>query len=243
MTGAELLARWKHAEQGMVPPDRFIILAEQNGLIRHITLEAVRTAVNTLRAWQAQGLDWNLSVNLSVNDFADREMVEVMAALLEGFEDRITLEITETALMQDVKAILPNIERLRSARIRLSLDDYGTGFASMEYLKLFSFDEIKIDRSFVGNIGSGTRNLALATASIRLVHDLGAEVVAEGTEDLASAELLVNAGCDRLQGYLIARPMPLDVFNAFTRDFHLDIVEQFGHAKLVPDSEQDSPHI
>lgn len=219
--GAEMLARWEHPEHGWVPPDRFIVMAEQSGLIRHITAAAIRNAVLTLQQWRAEGLDYELSLNVSANDLSDAHMVEAIIRDIEGYANRLTLEITETALMQDVGAILRSIELLKQARVRISLDDYGTGYSSMEYLRKFCFDEIKIDRTFIRGITCTERDLKLTTSSIRLGHDLGAKVVAEGVEDVETAALLIDAGCDVLQGYLISRPLPLDKFKAFTSSFDM----------------------
>jgi EAL domain-containing protein (putative c-di-GMP-specific phosphodiesterase class I) len=164
-------------------------------------------------------------VNVSANDLADRGVVERISQALGARGEFLTVEITETALMKDTQAILANIELLRAARVQISLDDYGTGYSSLESLKRFAFDEIKIDKTFIDGILQSERNLKLTQASISLGHDLGALVVAEGVEDEDTVALLVQKGCDVLQGYCICRPMPADEFVNFSEDFNRQSVQ------------------
>lgn len=218
VVGAEMLVRWHHPVRGMIPPDRFIAAAEHSGLIRDLTYQAIDRARGVLQQWQREGLECSLSVNVSANDLSDTAMLHHIAESLRGLERWIILEITETALMKDVKRILRAAELLRSNSIRLSLDDYGTGYSSMAYLKEFSFDEIKIDRTFTKDLLRDSRNLMLTRASTQLGHELGAQVVAEGVEDAPTARKLVELGCDVLQGYLFSRPLSLAAFNEYARN-------------------------
>jgi EAL domain-containing protein (putative c-di-GMP-specific phosphodiesterase class I)/ABC-type amino acid transport substrate-binding protein len=219
ISGAEMLIRWQHPERGWVPPDQFIVLAEKTGLIKAITREVLRQAFIVLRDWQAAGHEYKLSINVSANDLADRKVVERIGKDLLRCGGYLTVEITETAIMQDIKAILANVETLRRAQVKISLDDYGTGYSSLESLKALHFDEIKIDKTFISDIAQSERNLKLAQASITMGHELGASIVAEGVEDHATIGLLEAAGCDHLQGYCISRPLALDDFVQFAKDF------------------------
>lgn len=213
--GAELLARWQHPSYGWVPPAEFIVWAEQVGIVGQITDAAIEQACLTLRHMKIANRNFQLSVNLSSNDLADTVVVESIIVRIGDCASRLTLEITETALMKDMDAVVRNVELLKNAGIKLSLDDYGTGYSSLEYLQAFNFDEIKIDRMFINELTHIDRNLKLTQASIELGHSLGAIVVAEGVEDKASADLLVAMGCDVLQGYHIGRPEMLGDLDAY----------------------------
>jgi len=219
VTGAEMLVRWQHPRYGALPPGLFIPLAEKTGLVKSITRNALRVAIDTARKWGATGSDLNLAVNVSGNDLADNAMVEEIIDRLDGHASLLTLEVTETAIMQDVESVVGNIERLRNAGLRVALDDYGTGYSSLSYLKQLNFDEIKIDMSFVRNMRQSDRDRKITSASIHLGHDLGACVTAEGVEDIATAKLLDSLGCDVLQGYGLARPGTLDAFIQFVGSY------------------------
>lgn len=199
---SEMLVRWHHSDYGWVPPDDFVVWAEQMGKVSEITRAGIAQASWIL----SESADHNVSLNLSANDLADTEMVERIIDKAGANLHRLTLEITETALMYDVDRVQHNVNILKQAGAKLSLDDYGTGYSSLEYLKAFSFDEIKIDRMFINDITRIDRNLKLTRASIELGHNLGANVVAEGVEDKETADLLIQMGCDILQGYFIGRP-------------------------------------
>tara|TARA_R110002072_G_scaffold170552_2_gene324214 strand:- start:154958 stop:156484 length:1527 start_codon:yes stop_codon:yes gene_type:complete len=207
--GAELLVRWQHPSHGWTPPAEFILWAEQIGIVRQITDAAIEQAGLILRHMKNANRQFQLSVNLSSNDLADTDVVKNIIAQTGGNTEFLTLEITETALMKDMDAVVRNVELLKGTGIDLSLDDYGTGYSSLEYLQAFSFDEIKIDRMFITELIGINRNLALTQASIELAHSLGAIVVAEGVEDKATADLLITMGCDVLQGYYISKPVLL----------------------------------
>lgn len=218
VVGAELLVRWLHPEYGWIPPTNFIRWAEQTGLIARITEAAIEQACIVLQEMKKHPGEFCLSVNLSANDLADSDLVAHIIERCGDCASMLTLEITETALMTDMDGVIRNVEKLKQARIKLSLDDYGTGYSSLEYLQAFSFDEIKIDRMFVEDLAHVERNLKLTRASIELGHNLGAIVVAEGVEDKESADLLVSMGCDVLQGYYIGKPALVNDIEAFLDD-------------------------
>lgn len=210
--GVELLVRWKHPSHGWIAPDQFIPLAEQTGIIVQLTQEVIRHTILTFRKWRAEGIDCHISINVSANDLADTENVEAILEHSEHYGDLLTVEITETAIMDDFQAIIDGINLLRQNRIKIALDDYGTGYSSLTYLNRFNFDEIKVDKSFIKNLATSDRDLKLTRASIMLGHDIGAKVVAEGVEDLESARILMDLGCDILQGYFISKPLFMDDF-------------------------------
>lgn len=223
--GAEMLIRWKHPQHGWIPPDQFIVQAEESGLIEDVTREVFKQAIAILQEWRRCKQIHRLSINISANDLSDRKAVEEMTDRLGEFAKFLTLEITETAIMQDRKSIISNVELLKRAGVLISLDDYGTGYSSLEYLKEFNFDEIKIDRTFIQDIARSERNLTLTEASISLGHSLGAVVVAEGVEDDQTAEMLVARGCDILQGYGISRPLGFEDFTKFVEASRINTVK------------------
>ncbi|MDZ7735019.1 MAG: EAL domain-containing protein [Gammaproteobacteria bacterium] len=217
--GAEMLIRWRHPRYGPLSPGLFIPLAEKTGLIQSVTRCAIAEAIGIVREWGAIGSDWKLSVNVSGNDLADSGMVNDIIKHLDDHASLLVLEVTETAIIKDIESISRNIERLRVAGIGISLDDYGTGFSSLSYLKQLSFDEIKIDMSFIKNMLHSDRDQKITRASIILGHELDATVTAEGVEDMATAELLETLKCDALQGYGIAKPGSQQEFIRFADSY------------------------
>ena len=215
ITGVELLVRWNHPAHGWIAPDQFIPLAEQTGVIVQLTQEVIRHTIHTFKKWQADGINCHISINVSANDLADTDNVKAILEHSDDYGELLTLEITETAIMQDFQAIISGVDSLKENKVRIALDDYGTGYSSLTYLNKFNFDEIKVDKSFIKNLATSERDLKLTKASIMLGHDIGAKVVAEGVEDLESARLLIDMGCDILQGYFISKPLFADDFLAF----------------------------
>jgi c-di-GMP phosphodiesterase len=214
VAGAELLARWNHPIHGWLPPCDFITWAEEAGLISQISDQLIEETTALFELMSSHSEPFYLSINLSANDLANDALVESLIHKVRAKKTNcLTVEVTETALMVNKKAALQNIDRLKQAGFRVALDDYGTGYASMEYLHSFNFDEIKIDRLFINGMTSIERNRKLTQASIELGHQLGASVVAEGVEDSRTASMLVDMGCDVLQGYQIGRPLLLGDFN------------------------------
>ncbi|MDA3972310.1 MAG: EAL domain-containing response regulator [Desulfobulbaceae bacterium] len=209
--GVESLVRWRHPEDGLVFPDQFITLAEEHGLIDDLTRVVLTAALAQTRQWLDAGLDLKVAVNASMDNFSDVEFPDFIARTAEKAGVPLTnliLEITESRLMQDPVSALDIIIRLRLKRIRLSIDDFGTGNSSMAQLRDLPFDELKIDRGFVHG---AWRNDALRTifeASLSIAQQLGMKTVAEGPEDRDDWDFLKASGCDLAQGYFIAKPMP-----------------------------------
>lgn len=207
-SGAEMLVRWDHPRHGTLAPGIFVPLAERNGLIGEMTLFMVRQGVALCRGWRRRGLEACVSINVSVNDLSDSHVVGCIIDLSAGVAECLMLEITETAVMRDPVAALAAVQRLRARGIRISLDDFGTGNASLTYLRQLAPDEVKIDRSFIAGIFASDADQSIVRSTIGLVHDVGAVVTAEGVEDGRTLEWLASAGCDYAQGFHIARPMP-----------------------------------
>jgi c-di-GMP phosphodiesterase len=217
IVGAELLARWMHPRFGDVPPNLFIPLAEKTGLIGELTRHYVRCALLHLADWQREGLDLTLSVNVSVNDLADAALVDDIVEHSGALGHRLVLEITETDVMRDSDRVLAAVARLRESGIRISLDDFGTGWSSLTYLRQMAPDELKIDRSFIADVVTSRSDQAIVRAIIQLAHHLGATVTAEGIENAATLDWLHDAGCDTAQGFSIGRPMDIEELLLSTR--------------------------
>lgn len=211
IVAAEALLRWQHPERGMVPPARFIPFAEQTGFIREITPWVLESVIRQLALWQAAGLDITVSANLSALDLLDAKLSERVRGLLARYgvpPNRLCLEITESALMDDPSLALAHLADLSNLGLKLSIDDYGVGQASLAYIKTLPVDELKLDRSFVTSVDQSPKNAAIVTSTIMLSHALGLTVVAEGVETNAELQWLADQCCDVVQGFGIARPMP-----------------------------------
>jgi diguanylate cyclase (GGDEF)-like protein len=216
IVGAEALVRWQHPERGLLGPGEFIPLAEETGLILPLTDWVVEAACRHLREWLDAGMRMvPLSVNLSAPSITCTRLPDLLDGLIERFSlmpECLTLEMTETMLMRDGNAAIPQLERLRARGYGLSLDDFGTGYSSLSYLKRFPVGELKIDRAFVTDVERGGRDAALAAAIIALSRELGLNVVAEGVETQAQSEFLLKRGCRVQQGYLFSKPLPATEF-------------------------------
>ncbi|HZU13416.1 MAG TPA: EAL domain-containing protein [Chloroflexota bacterium] len=208
--GLEALVRWKHPQHGLVPPDQFIPLAEETGLINALTRWVLRAAVHDVRSLCERGFDLALAVNLSPRALHDPRLLSSVRRLLAVAPPsfRLVLEITESAIMDDPERAVATLNHLHGYGIRLAVDDFGTGYSSLGYLKDLPLDEIKIDKSFVCGrlVDAGDR--AIVRAITELGHTLGLQVVAEGVEDERSLLLLSDLGCDVAQGYYFSHPMP-----------------------------------
>ncbi len=210
VTGVEALVRWKHAGLGLIPPDGFIPLAEQTGLIRPLGTWVLNEALRQVSLWQHMGLEIPVAVNLSMRNLHDPELPETIQRLLARWKvpaDRLRLEITESSLMADPPRALAILNRVRAAGVHFAIDDFGTGYSSLAYLKRLPVDEIKIDKSFVQQMAGDDNDAAIVRSTIGLGHDLGLNVVAEGVEDRAAWDMLGRLGCDSAQGYYVSRPM------------------------------------
>jgi diguanylate cyclase (GGDEF)-like protein/PAS domain S-box-containing protein len=214
LQGVEALVRWRHPELGLVPPNRFIGLAEEIGLIGEIGAWVLQTACRQLAAWDAAGLSVPcIAVNLSIRQLEHDELIETVAAALAqaGLEpQRLELEITESMLIRDPASTRAMLARLKALGVRLAMDDFGTGYSNLAMLKLLSLDRLKIDQSFIRDIGRDSNDESIVTAIIALAGGLGLETIAEGVEEVAQAEYLQRAGVEIVQGYLFGRPMPAD---------------------------------
>ncbi|MFS2077024.1 putative bifunctional diguanylate cyclase/phosphodiesterase [Telluria sp. Tellsp131] len=210
IVAVEALLRWQHPERGSIAPARFIPFAEQTGFIREITPWVLESAVRQAAVWHAAGLDIAVSANLSTLDLLDPHLGRRVRGLLERHAvpaRRLCLEITESALMDDPALAQAHLDELAGLGIKLSIDDYGVGQASLAYLKSLPVDELKLDRSFITAITESPRNAAIVESTIMLSHALGLTVVAEGVETPAELRWLREHGCDIAQGYGIGRPM------------------------------------
>ncbi len=213
VAGVEALARWRHPTLGDVPPDEFIPVAERSGLIGPLTTRVLDAALAGWAQWRAAGHDLGVAVNLSARTLHDPDLVEEVGRLLRRHgvpASRLTLEVTESAVMADPARAVALLHRLRDLGVRLSVDDFGTGYSSLSYLKRLPVHEVKIDRSFVTSLGSDAEDLPIVRAIVDLGRHMGLEVVAEGVEDASTMELLDSIGCDLAQGWHLGRPMPLD---------------------------------
>jgi len=222
IVAVEALLRWQHPERGPIPPARFIPFAEQTGFIREITPWVLETAVRQAALWHAAGLDIAVSANLSTLDLLDPHLGRRVRELLERHAvpaRRLCLEITESALMDDPSLAQAHLDELAGLGIKLSIDDYGVGQASLAYLKSLPVDELKLDRSFITAITESPRNAAIVESTIMLSHALGLTVVAEGVETAAELRWLREHGCDIAQGYGIARPMTAAQLQDWLADF------------------------
>ena len=211
IVGAEALMRWRHPRHGVMMPDRFIPLAERSGLIRSLTMFAVETSLAQARSWREAGIELTVSVNLSTRDLIDVALPEEIAALLEraGVPGHLLeLEITESVIMADPMRARGVLTRLREMGVKVAIDDFGSGYSSLGYLKNLPVNDLKIDRSFVTNMMDDQGDLVIVQSTIELAHNLGLTVIAEGVETDETWRRLRLLGCDVAQGWLIGRPLP-----------------------------------
>ena len=214
LVGAEALMRWKHREHGMIPPNRFIPLAEENGLINAFGEWAIENVCAQQRAWLDAGLlVVPVAVNISAHQFAQQNLPEMVAHILaeHGLPPQLLdLELTESLLMRNASRGTDMLRTLRDMHIHVALDDFGTGYSSLSYLKQFPVQSLKIDRSFVCEITEQGESVKLAAAIIAMAHELDLSVIAEGVETEAQRRYLMERGCDQFQGYLFGRPQPAE---------------------------------
>ena len=209
----EALIRWQHPVRGMIPPDQFIPLSEQRGLIGPLTEWVIQRALHQYKEWQQQGIYMQIAVNLSsrvLYDLSLPKKIESYLIALQLSPSVLSLEITEEATMLDPERALVILNSLKHMGISLSIDDFGTGHSSLSYLKRLPVDEIKIDRSFVMEMEGSDNDAKIVHATIDLSHNLGLKVVAEGVETEASLKILKDLDCDYAQGYYLSRPVPAD---------------------------------
>ncbi|MET0919070.1 MAG: EAL domain-containing protein [Burkholderiales bacterium] len=206
----EALVRWQHPTRGLVPPSEFIPFAEQTGYIRAITQWVIGHAVAQCAAWRSRGLPMNVSINLSARDLSDLDLPERLEALLlreHCAAQWISFEITESAILDDPGHAIRNLERLAALGCKLAIDDYGTGYSSLAYLRRLPVHELKIDKVFVLGLADDANNEIIVRSTIDLGHNMGLVVVAEGVEDAATLDRLRALRCDMIQGFFISRPL------------------------------------
>ena len=207
----EALVRWPHPTYGFISPTEFVVAAEQTGLIQELTRFVVNASLKQCRDWLEHGLQVRVAVNVSTRNLLDPGFVSTIARLLDMHRvnaEYLVLEITEGTLMQDPEKVRAAIERIRNLGVEIALDDFGTGSSSLAYLAGLTFDEIKIDRSFLNGITTGSPNIAIIRAAVTMGKELGLRVVVEGIETEDQAAILTGLGAEFGQGFLFAKPMP-----------------------------------
>ena len=225
VVGIEALVRWEHPQRGLVSPAAFIPMAEQSGLIVPLGDWVLETACVQARAWREEHPDAGLvvSVNLSGRQFAQPDLLGAVLGILRRTglpPNALELEITESVAMEESEATLRTLRALREVGVRLVLDDFGTGYSSLAYLKQLPLDSIKLDRTFIADLGVHDANIPIVSAVVALAHGLGIDVVAEGIETLEQRALLESLGCDRGQGFLYAPPLPPEAAGLFLTQEH-----------------------
>jgi len=221
IVGMEALVRWKHPERGWIPPDKFIPIAEEIGLITPIGEWVLRTACAQNKAWEDAGLSgYRVAVNISGHQIRQQDFVEAVTRVLRqtGLRPQsLGLELTESVLMHGGEENIAKLRMLEVMGIHISIDDFGTGYSSLGYLKLFPIDVLKIDRTFVRDVTTNPDDAAIASAIVTLAHSLGIQVVAEGVETKEQLAFLRSRRCDGIQGYYFSKPLPAGECEALLR--------------------------
>ncbi|WP_415899798.1 EAL domain-containing protein [Neptuniibacter sp. QD48_11] len=215
LVGVEALIRWNHPEQGFIPPDEFIPLAEDLGVIDQIGYFVLREAVRQCSSWWKLGYEVPVAINVSAKQMQRRDIAEEILEVLEEFQlpsRLLSVELTETSFLHCLEETRVAINILRTAGVRIAIDDFGTGYSSLSYIRNMSLDVLKIDRSFLVNIEDSEVDLSIVASIIDMSQAIGLEVVAEGIETETQFGLLRELNCNQIQGYLISRPMPADTF-------------------------------
>jgi EAL domain-containing protein (putative c-di-GMP-specific phosphodiesterase class I)/CheY-like chemotaxis protein len=235
--GAEALARWHHPRLGWVPPDQFIPLAERSGLIRQLTLQIMRQALLQASVWNAMGHRLTVSVNISATLLERPDLVDDVTCLQQSFglaPERLTLEVTETGVMRELGTALAVFSRLRLRGFGLSLDDYGTGFSSLQQLARIPFTELKIDRSFVSRLHEREKLQVMLHSALQMAGELGLTSVAEGVEHIEEWRLLRQFGCSRAQGWMFTRALPALEFSQWLDAYRPQpLLTRSGQARAV----------
>ncbi|HEY9199949.1 MAG TPA: EAL domain-containing protein, partial [Gammaproteobacteria bacterium] len=212
VTGVEALLRWQHPEQGLVPPGEFIPTLEETGMIVPVGRWVLHEACRQARSWRTAGLPpLSVAVNISTHQFRRDDICATVREALATYgmpPDELELEITESALMDDIAHAAASIQQLKELGVKVAIDDFGTGYSSLAYLKRFAIDSLKIDRTFVRDICDDADDAAIVSAVVAMAQRLHLRVVAEGVETGAQLEFLRQQGCDEMQGFLLSRPMP-----------------------------------
>jgi EAL domain-containing protein (putative c-di-GMP-specific phosphodiesterase class I) len=219
--GVEALLRWQHAELGTLSPSEFIPIAERSGQIIKIGEWVLRTAVEQLKTWLANGLPpMTIAVNLSAIQFRHTDLLGLVSSILDTAQlapQYLELELTESIAMDNPKKAITLMNALHASGVRMSLDDFGTGYSSLSCLKQFKVYKLKIDQSFVREISTDADDKAIVSAIIQMSHSLGFRCIAEGVETAEQFAFLKTAGCDEVQGYYFSPPLPADEFEAYVQ--------------------------
>ncbi|HVH65570.1 MAG TPA: EAL domain-containing protein [Candidatus Acidoferrum sp.] len=216
----EALVRWRHPKYGLLPPDKFLSIAERSGLMKPLTREVLAMALRQSRTWRDAGTDLSVAVNVAAPDLLDVQFPDTVEGVLRDRgvpASRLELEITEGTILADPTRAANVLTRLHAMGVRLSVDDFGTGYSSLTYLKDLPVDAVKIDRSFVCDMTSSIDDEVIVRAIIDLARNLGLEVTAEGVEDEATWNRLVFLGCDRAQGHYLSPALPEKEFSLWLR--------------------------
>ena len=222
VVGVETLVRWRHPDDGLVFPDRFIGIAEEQGLIDYLTDGVIGDALAQAKRWLDAGVALDIVVNVSMESLSSINFPDVMSKHLAAAglpTTNVVIEVTESRLMPELVTVLDVLTRLRMKHFRLSIDDFGTGHSSLAQLRDMPFDELKVDRGFVHGAATNDKKRAICHASLNLARQLGISAVAEGVEDRDDWSFLRGEGCDFAQGYFIARPMPGENLPAWIEDW------------------------
>ena len=217
---AEALIRWRHPDGHMVNPETIVALCEKRDLIMPLTRFTLNTTLRHMSAWDAAGIDIAVAVNLSAATLSDPSLPMMVSQALDTWDipaSRLTLELTESALIRNQGIALGIMQQLHGLGCRLSIDDFGTGYSPYTYLRQFSFDELKIDRSFVQQINSDSADRRIVQSLVDLAHTFGMHAVAEGVEDEATQTALRTLGCDLVQGWHLSAALPHDAFATWCR--------------------------
>ena len=222
ITGIEALVRWEHPTRGMIPPDKFIPVAEETGLILSLGEWVFQHAVADLERMRQAGCQpGRLAVNVSARQLYHKETLNMLQGILQDFDigsSMLEVEITESGIMQNPETAVFNLKVIQGMGIGISIDDFGTGYSSLAYLKRFPIDTLKIDRSFVRDIAFDKEDATIVRTIVAMANALNLRVIAEGVENQEQYDFLASLACDEGQGYLFARPMPCDDLIAFVRD-------------------------
>ena len=218
-TSVEALGRWQHPERGNIPPNIFIPVLEQSGLIDQYTYAIIEKALAQLRHWQSHDIDIKIAVNISTQTLNNSDFIIRVEQIVadEKYGRQLIFEITENLFLSEYDKLSETLSRLRYLGISLSIDDYGTGFSSLSRLKKLPVSELKIDQSFIQDMDHDKDDELIVLSTIELAHNLGLSVVAEGVETAATLRCLENLGCDIIQGYYISRPVPIEQLNDFLK--------------------------
>ena len=223
VTGAEALLRWRHPERGLVPPDLFIPLAEQNGSIIQIGEWVMDQACAQLKAWHDMGHDdLRMAINLSTVQLHHSELSRTVTNLMQRYQLpawSLEVEVTETGLMEDISAAAAHLNSLKKAGVTIAIDDFGTGYSSLSYLRGLPLDKIKIDKSFVRDVMLDKDDATIVRAIIQLARSLNMQVIAEGVEDSAQEAYIIAQGCNQGQGYLYSKPLAARDFITWLKAF------------------------